>query len=104
MVKTLGVGRLPRTGVANNGLKVQVGTVTKGGTPGSFAIQVKSVKHISVRSIASPTASSGSWYRIIPYGTNSLGYAYVNTMYVGTGAKPLGTSTAQTFSFMVYGD
>jgi hypothetical protein len=102
MVQTLGLGRLPR--VAGSGLKVQIGTCNVGGTPGSFAVAVNTIRHLNVRVLT--TIGTVRW--VLPLaGSSKKGYAYVNTVNVGTSGYPwpIGTASANVpISFEVIGE
>lgn len=102
-MRTLGFGRLPRTG-SGAGLKVVVGSVVVGGTPGSWAIPLNTIRHVSLQPKLAVDATSGSWYEAIPMGSSKTGYGFLNTLYMGTGAKPIGTATAKAISYVAYGE
>lgn len=98
MVKTLGFGRLPRHG--GTGLKVVVGSVVAGGTPGSFAVPLNYVRHLTVRVIS----TAGTNHQVRPIGSTKSGYAFVMTTDVGTSGYPVGTATKQAISFEALGE
>ena len=100
MVKTLGTGRLPRMG-STSGLKVEVGSVTIGGKPGSFAVGIKTPRHATI--MVKTTAGSTSWVRPL-LGSVIPGYVSVIHQLMGTSGWPVGTSTAVSITYEVIGE